>query len=120
MDEFIEPIPMKANDPRVIANGLPVKADFRIISECKYQKLKTVYDEQQKVKAKTDRFSFLNRLSHIGKKYYVGSRIRWLLQDKKGKGVYCDKCGNIANGIEEGKCLGFRYRIPLCETHLGY
>jgi hypothetical protein len=34
-----EPIPLKAGDPRVLINGKPVKADFRIISENKYQSL---------------------------------------------------------------------------------
>lgn len=63
---------------------------------------------------------FFNRLSHIGKKYYTGRMVRWLLEDKKGTGVYCDKCRNIANGIEEGRVLGFKYRIPLCKKHLGY
>jgi len=61
-----------------------------------------------------------NRIKHIGAKYYCGHLISWLLTDKFGNGVYCDKCGNIANGIEEGKILGFTYRIPLCHKHMGY
>lgn len=61
---------------------------------------------------------FINRISHIGKKYYYGKMISWLIGDKKGKSVYCNKCGNIANGIEEGEILGFIYRIPLCKKHL--
>lgn len=63
---------------------------------------------------------FFNRLAHVGKKYYYGRMARWLLKDKNGNGVYCDKCGNIANGIEEGCVLGLTYRIPLCKNHLGY
>ena len=57
---------------------------------------------------------FFNRLSHVGKKYYYGRMVRWLLEDKNGTGIYCDKCGNIANGIEQGRVLGLTYRIPLC------
>ena len=62
---------------------------------------------------------FFNRLSHIGKKYYCGRMVRWLLEDKNGTGVSCDKCGNIANGIEQGRVLGLTYRIPLCKKHIG-
>jgi len=62
--------------------------------------------------------SFLNKILHIGKRYYYGKMIRWLLEDKHGKSVYCDRCQNIANGIEEGKIIGFKYRIPLCKKHL--
>ena len=63
---------------------------------------------------------FFNRIFHIGKKYYYGRLVRGLLENKKGKNIYCDKCGNIANGIEEGKVLGFTYRIPLCKKHMNY
>lgn len=63
---------------------------------------------------------FLNKVIHVNKQYYYGRMIRWLLEDKNGKGVYCDRCGNIANGIEDGKVLGLTYRIPLCKKHLGY
>lgn len=61
---------------------------------------------------------FSKRLSHVGRKYYTGRMVRCLLEDKKGNGVYCDKCRNIANGIEEGRVLGLTYRIPLCKRHL--
>jgi len=62
---------------------------------------------------------FFNSLKYVGKNYYCGNLVGWLLEDKKGKGIYCDKCGNIANGIEEGRVLGLTYRIPLCKKHLG-
>lgn len=61
---------------------------------------------------------FFNKISHIGKHYYYGRMIKWLLEDKTGKSIYCDKCLNIANGIEQGKILGLTYRIPLCKKHL--
>ena len=60
----------------------------------------------------------LTQLSHINKRYYYGRDIRWLIEDKHGKKVYCDKCGNLANGIEQGHILGLIYRIPLCKVHL--
>lgn len=61
---------------------------------------------------------FFSRLLHIGKKYYYGRLVRWLIEDKHGKSVYCNKCGNIANGIDVGQILGFTYIIPLCNKHL--
>ena len=61
---------------------------------------------------------FLNRLRHIGKRYYCGKLVRWLIADKNGKSVYCNKCRNIANGIDEGRMCGLTYRIPFCNKHL--
>lgn len=61
--------------------------------------------------------TLLNKIKHIGKKYYSG-HIRWLLQTKKGKYVSCDKCGNIANGVIGGTLKGYTYNIPMCEKHL--
>jgi hypothetical protein len=60
---------------------------------------------------------FKNKIKHIGKKYYRGRVIHWLIEDKYGEKVYCDKCGNIANGVWKGKILGFNYMIPLCKNH---
>ncbi len=37
--DFIEPIPLKAGDRRVLVGGEPFRADFRIISEGNYQRL---------------------------------------------------------------------------------
>jgi hypothetical protein len=62
--------------------------------------------------------SILNRISHIGKKYYSG-HTRWLLTDKKGRSISCDCCGNIANGVITGKVWRFIYTIPLCKKHIG-
>lgn len=61
---------------------------------------------------------FINEFRHINKKYYEGRMVRWLLEDKKGKGVYCNKCSNIANGIKKGTVLYMTYNIPLCGRHL--
>lgn len=68
------------------------------------------------IKDKTN--TFFNQLSHVGKQYYDGRMVRWLLEDVNGNGVYCDKCGNLANGVEIGTVLGLNYRIPLCKVHL--
>lgn len=38
---FIEPIPLKAGDERVLINGKPFRTDFRVISEDQYQTLIT-------------------------------------------------------------------------------
>ena len=54
--------------------------------------------------------------SYWYKRYYFGF-IRWLLQDSKGNGVYCDRCGNIANGVMEVKKRIGVFNIPLCKTH---
>lgn len=54
MEEFKEPIAMKKGDPRVICNGLPVRADFRIISEDNYQTLYTAFKRECARKAKAD------------------------------------------------------------------
>lgn len=45
VEEFTEPIPMKGGNPRVKINGLPVRSDFRIISEDNYQILKIAYEK---------------------------------------------------------------------------
>ena len=41
--EFLEPIPCKAGDERVIVNGSPLSEDFRIISKSNYLKLLAGY-----------------------------------------------------------------------------
>jgi len=52
VEEFKEPIAMKKGDPRVICNGLPIRADFRIISEANYQTLYTAFKRECARKAK--------------------------------------------------------------------
>lgn len=47
------PRPLKADDPRVLINGLPVKVDFRIVAEDYYQKH---FVEQPNLHLLTDRF----------------------------------------------------------------
>lgn len=46
MEKILEPEAMKKGDPRVIANGFPVRADFRIVSESNYQKMMQAYNEK--------------------------------------------------------------------------
>lgn len=52
------------------------------------------------------------------RKYY-GGRIRWLLMDKEGNSVYCDRCGNIANGVMRVERDSGVYNVPLCKKHIG-
>lgn len=64
-------------------------------------------------------FTFKEKSLHIGRNYYSGKLIRWLLADKKGESVYCFRCGNIANTIITGKLFGFiKYTIPVCRPHI--
>lgn len=58
------------------------------------------------------------KIKYIGKNYYHGRLVRWLIADKKGVSVYCAHCGNIANGVHQGKVLFMKYTIPLCKVHL--
>lgn len=51
------------------------------------------------------------------KKYYSGF-IKWLLTDDKGISVYCDRCGNIANGVMSVVRDSGTYNIPLCKNHI--
>lgn len=56
--------------------------------------------------------------SYWNAKYYSGF-LRWLLTDKNGQSVTCDRCGNIANGIMKvEKRIGV-FNIPLCKSHFG-
>lgn len=60
-----------------------------------------------------------NKLSHVNNKYYHGRLLRFMVADKDGVSVYCNKCGNIANGVKSGKVLYFfSYTIPYCRKHL--
>lgn len=45
---FTEPVPLKANDPRLRINGRPVEVACRIISEENYQILKEAFDDLNK------------------------------------------------------------------------
>jgi hypothetical protein len=60
------------------------------------------------------RFTQLRRYHE--KKFYTGRYIRWLIEDSEGS-VYCDKCGNIANGVMEIKRSMGSFNIPLCRVH---
>jgi hypothetical protein len=55
---------------------------------------------------------------YIGKKYYSGTGIKWMIQNKKRENVSCDRCGNIANGIKLEKLLFMTVSIPLCKVHI--
>lgn len=44
--------------------------------------------------------------------------IRWMIHDKDGTHVYCDKCGNIANGVLYEPVERYELKVPLCRTHL--
>ena len=52
------------------------------------------------------------------RKYYLGKFIRYLLQDDRGVSVYCDRCGNIANGVMKVERNSGIYNIPLCSKHI--
>lgn len=43
--EFIEPVPIKAGNTRLLLNGKPIKVDCRLIAEEGYQMLKEAYDQ---------------------------------------------------------------------------
>lgn len=60
---------------------------------------------------------FFRLLPYVNKKYYAG-RIKWLLTDKDGAGVYCKDCGNIANGVIRRRKLGLTFNIPYCKKHI--
>lgn len=53
---------------------------------------------------------------YYNKRYYSG-HIRWLLTDKNGTSVYCNDCGNIANGVIKTKRYGLTFKIPYCKEH---
>lgn len=50
--------------------------------------------------------------------WFSGSRIRWMIQDQQGTHVYCDKCGNIANGVLWEPVERYELKIPMCRHHL--
>lgn len=59
-----------------------------------------------------------NKIKYIGKKYYYGSMVMWLIEDKNGNSVYCDQCGNIANHVNREKIFGFiNIDVPICRPH---
>ena len=60
---------------------------------------------------------FFRFIGYINRKYYSG-HIRWIIQDKKGTCVYCNDCGNIANGVYTRKIHGLTFNIPMCKSHL--
>lgn len=61
-----------------------------------------------------------NKIKYIGKKYYYGSLVKWLIKDKKGRSVYCDQCGNIANDVKREKIFRFiNINVPICKLHAG-
>ncbi len=64
------------------------------------------------------KISLIEKIKHLGKRYYRGPIIRWLIVDKDNKSVNCYRCGNIANCLITGKVIGFRFRIPVCKKHL--
>jgi hypothetical protein len=63
---------------------------------------------------------FITRVKHIGKRHYHQriSNPTYAVINKKGKKIYCNKCDNIAVGVDSDIIMKFfRYRIPLCEKH---
>lgn len=54
----------------------------------------------------------------LNKQFQKGGLLTFLIADTKGKSVYCNKCGNIANAIIE---LPYPpqgvYNIPVCKAH---
>lgn len=54
--------------------------------------------------------------SYLNRNYYSGF-IRWLLQDKSGHSVGCDRCGNIANGVMVINSKFGLFNVPLCKKH---
>ncbi len=58
------------------------------------------------------------KLSYINREYQCGKFIRYMLVNKKGVSVYCDCCGNIANGVAKRKFAFFDYNKPLCKNHM--
>lgn len=68
---------------------------------------------------KMDTITFKEKTLYIGKKYYPGRLIRWMIADKKGESIYCFRCRNIANQLVGGKLFGFiKYTIPVCQPHI--
>lgn len=69
---------------------------------------------------KTGRFAQLR--GYFNRKFFQGRLVRYMLEEKNGNSVYCDKCGNIANGVlqvwpRSGYQIGNRFNIPLCKKH---
>jgi len=55
--------------------------------------------------------------SYWNAKYYSAGMVRWLLTDKNGCSVICDRCGNIANGVMKVERRIGTFNIPLCKEH---
>lgn len=51
-------------------------------------------------------------------KYFFGKGIRWMIADENGTHVYCDKCGNIANGVLFEQVERYTLKIPICKKHI--
>lgn len=62
--------------------------------------------------------NLFKKISYINREYKCGKFIHYLLADKKGNSVYCDQCGNIANGVAQRKFAFFDYNKPLCKNHM--
>jgi hypothetical protein len=58
------------------------------------------------------------RYIHMGRKYFTGNGIRWLIENERGQNVSCGWCGNIANAVITGEFLGMAYQIPICKKHI--
>lgn len=49
--------------------------------------------------------------------YFKGSTLPFMLENSNHESVFCDKCGNIANGVVSIKRSKGEFNIPLCKYH---
>lgn len=59
------------------------------------------------------------RYKFMGRVFYIGRYIRWIIENERKEPVYCGWCGNYANGVISGEFLGMKYQIPICKKHIG-
>lgn len=50
-------------------------------------------------------------------KYFQGKMMRYLIEDSAHTSVYCDRCGNIANGVISVERKQGEFNFPLCAKH---
>ena len=54
----------------------------------------------------------------MGRKFFIGKYIRWLIENNRGERILCGWCGNIANGVVIGTFLETKYQVPICKSHI--
>jgi hypothetical protein len=53
----------------------------------------------------------------VGKKWFHGKYIRWIIANERGGDEDCIHCGNTANGVVAIKTDQRTYNLPFCKSH---